>query len=72
MALADAYESTGELTCFFPVRLEFSRDVGSVAKFVSYSGSGNYAALADSDGFVELGQGQNVFENGQQVKFYRW
>ncbi len=72
VALADAYESTGELTCFFPVRLEFSRDVGSVAKFVSYSGSGNYAALADSDGFVELGQGQNVFENGQQVKFYRW
>lgn len=59
------------LTNFLPVTLESHKD-GQKAKPVSTSGSGDYLALAKSDGFVELKEGRGDFAAKTSVPFYRW
>ena len=48
-------------------------DKGTVrAAFVKYSGSGDYLAMAKSDGYVELSIERQEFKKDDVVPFYRW
>lgn len=66
--LAHAIEQPLPLTLFCPVRLEAD---GSATR-VPLNNSGDYAALAASDGFIELPDGQNHWTAGASVAFYPW
>src|SRR3989338_3312402 len=76
---AEKYAVLGEdvdistaLTYFLPVRLISSRDGRMTALPVFLSGSGDYASLARSDGFIELPQGAGRFPKAGVHRFYPW
>lgn len=66
--LANAIEQPLPLTLFCPMRLQ----ADGTAIRVPLNNSGDYAALADSDGFIELPEGQNHWTAGASVAFYPW
>ena len=71
-ALAADVTFEPELTCFQPVRL-VSNAVGQVlAMPVKTNTSGDFAALSDSDGYVELALEQSLFPAGTSVFLHRW
>jgi molybdopterin molybdotransferase len=60
------------LSYFLPVRLE-QDDWGRLwAQPSPTNGSGDYTALAGTDGFVELPPGPNTYPKGFVTRFYRW
>ena len=76
---AEKYAVLGEdvdistaLTYFLPVRLISSRDGRMTALPVFLSGSGDYASLARSDGFIELPEGAGRFPKAGVHRFYPW
>jgi molybdopterin molybdotransferase len=60
------------MTFFPPVSARCGSDGRLTATPVRYSGSGDYASLAESDGFVELPLEINRFPAGTAVRFHRW
>ncbi len=60
------------LTCFLPVALGYDREGHAIAEPRPTGGSGDYIALAGTDGFVELPCGPAVHPEGLAVPFYRW
>jgi molybdopterin molybdotransferase len=69
------------LTYFLPVKLTCGTDGRAMADPVHLNGSGDYASLAQSDGFIELGadaegasmaEGTDDFPQGTSARFYRW
>lgn len=52
--LAGKFKRPKDKTLFAPVRLESAPDGARLAVPVSWNGSGDFAALVESDGFVEL------------------
>lgn len=66
VVLAKDFEKQTSLTYFLPVRVEEGK-----AYPVSIGGSGDFAALANSDGFVELSE-KTRFKSGEAVPFYSW
>lgn len=60
------------LTYFLPVKLTCGTDGHVTAEAVYPNGSGDYASLARSDGFVELGADTYDFPQGTTVRLYRW
>ena len=55
-----------------PVKLK-SDDWGRTsAEPCPTNGSGDFTALAGTDGFVELPPGPNTFPKGFVARFYRW
>jgi molybdopterin molybdotransferase len=60
------------LTYFLPVKLQFGDDGVLTAFPVSIKNSGEFSALAGSDGFIELPKDQNVFKANECFQFYPW
>lgn len=60
------------LTYFVPVTLEYTQDGELKAHPVKIKNSGEFTALAESDGFLELPQEQEHFSTGSAYRFYSW
>ena len=72
MALSAPLTVTPPLTHFVPVRLEqddWGRDWAVPAPT---NGSGDFTALAGTEGFVELPPGPNTYAKGFVTRLYRW
>ena len=63
---------TPPLTHFLPVRLEQDDWGRAWAVPVPTNGSGDFTALAGTDGFVELPPGPNTYAKGFVTRLYRW
>lgn len=72
LALAAAIKWREPLTGFIPVRIEQDEWGRSWASPCPISGSGDLAALALTDGFVELPPGPADFTRGYVARIYRW
>jgi molybdopterin molybdotransferase len=72
IALTAPAEVKVPLVVYLPVRLR-SDDWGRTsAEPTPTNGSGDFTALAGTDGFVELPPGPNTFPKGFVARFYRW
>ncbi len=60
------------LTTFLPVAAEPDGRGGLTATVLPYSGSGDYSALGDSSGFIELPRGRNRMPAGTPVRYHPW
>ncbi|HWW20521.1 MAG TPA: molybdopterin molybdotransferase MoeA, partial [Steroidobacteraceae bacterium] len=72
IALAAPIEWTSKLTGFFPVRIscdDWARPWGTPCPT---NGSGDFASLALTDGFIELPPGPADFAKGYVARLYRW
>ena len=72
LALGAPITVTPPLTHFIPVRIEqddWGRDWAMPAPT---NGSGDFTALAGTDGFVELPPGPNTYVKGFVTRLYRW
>jgi molybdopterin molybdotransferase len=63
--------STG-LAFFMPVRVEIDDWGRAWASPCPTNGSGDFVALAGTDGFVELPPGPNTYPKGFVTRLYRW
>lgn len=61
-----------DLTYFLPVKIYFSKEAKILATPVKIKNSGEFSALAYSDGFVELPREKNEFKKGEIYKFFSW
>jgi molybdopterin biosynthesis enzyme len=57
---------------FLPVTAEIDEWGRPWARAVSHNGSGDFAALAGTHGFVELPPGPNTYPKGFVTRLYRW
>ena len=72
MALGAAVTVTPPLTYFMPVRVQHDDWGRSWAMPAPTNGSGDFAALAGTDGFIELPPGPNAYAKGFVARLYRW
>jgi molybdopterin molybdotransferase len=72
IALAAAVTHSPALAGFLPVTVEIDEWGRPWAHTVSHNGSGDFAALAGTDGFVELPPGPNTYPKGFVTRLYRW
>ncbi len=70
--LAEEFKFTKPLTYLLPVRLSFNAEGQLLAIPVPLNGSGDFAGLVPSDGFVELPAAEDFFPAGTIVRLYRW
>ncbi len=64
-----------DLTYFLASRVEFNEEGNVLAIPVAIKNSGEFSALAESDGFIELTKDKkvdNVFKAGEVFKFHYW
>lgn len=71
-SLTQAVRFTPELTNFLPVRLVSNAQGQVLALPVRTNTSGDFTALAGTDGYVELSAGQSDFPQGTVVPLHRW
>jgi molybdopterin molybdotransferase len=72
LALGAAFEVRGPLAFYLPVKLE-NDDWGRTSAMPRpTNGSGDFTALAGTDGFVELPPGPNTYPKGFVARFFRW
>jgi len=72
VALAEAIDFAPPLTCFLPVRIAQADDAVVWATPQPTNTSGDFAALAGTDGFVELPSAPKRFEKGYLAPLFRW
>ena len=72
MALGGAVNVSVALTFFMPVRVEVDDWGRAWAVPKPTNGSGDFTALAGTDGFVELPPGPNVYPKGFVTRLHRW
>ncbi len=72
VALARDFTFEKRLTCFLPVTLGYDQQGRTLAEPRPTGGSGDFIALAGTDGFVELPPGPATHAAGLAVPFYRW
>ncbi len=72
IALAGPVTLTPPLAGFLPVTTETDEWGRPWARTVSHNGSGDFAALAGTHGFVELPPGPNTYPKGFVTRLYRW
>lgn len=72
LALGAPITVTPPLTHFLPVRLEEDDWGRPWAMPAPTNGSGDFTALAGTDGFVELPPGPNTYKKGFVTRLYRW
>jgi molybdopterin molybdotransferase len=72
MALGAAVTVTPPLTYFLPVRIQHDDWGRAWAMPAPTNGSGDFAALAGTDGIVELPPGPNTYAKGFVARLYRW
>ncbi len=61
-----------DLTYFIPVKLEYRADGSLLAHPMRIKNSGEFTALAESDGFLELPAEQSVFSPGEVFSYWPW
>jgi molybdopterin molybdotransferase len=72
MALGAPVTVTAPLAHFVPVRVEQDEWGRDWAQPSFTNGSGDFTALAGTDGFVELPPGPNTYARGFVTRLYRW
>jgi molybdopterin molybdotransferase len=72
IALAAPVEVTAPLAFFLPVRVEVDDWGRAWAVPTPTNGSGDFTALAGTDGFMELPPGPNAYPKGFVSRLYRW
>jgi molybdopterin molybdotransferase len=70
--LAAAVEPSQELTYFLPVKLAWSTGGATLAEPRPTNTSGDFVALAGTDGFVELPARRGEYAAGTVVRLFRW
>lgn len=70
--LAQEYRFDKALTCFLPVSLGYDQQGRMLAEPRPTHGSGDFIALAGTDGFVELPPGPATHAAGLVVPFHLW
>ena len=71
LALASDWRFRPALTAFVPVRLGNGPEGGAVEP-VATNTSGDFSALAGTDGFVALPADRERFAAGERYPFYAW
>ena len=59
-------------TFFVPVDVKMNTENQMIASAVSYGGSGDFASLGNSNGFVEIPPSKENHLRGNKVKIYLW
>ena len=72
IALGEPFTVTPALSFFLPVHLETDEDGHCWARPRPTNGSGDFTALAGTDGFIELPPGPRTFPRGFVARLYRW
>ncbi len=72
VALGAAAEVSPELTYFLPVKLGSTREGTALAEPRPTNTSGDFMALAATDGFVELPAHRGPYPAGTVAKLFRW
>jgi molybdopterin molybdotransferase len=72
IALTAPVEVKAPLSFYLPVKLRYDDWGRSSAEPCPTNGSGDFTALAGTDGFVELPPGPNTFAKGFVARFFRW
>jgi len=72
IALSESVTVTAPLTYFMPVEISIDEWGRPWAAPRPTNGSGDYAALSGTDGFVELPAGPNEYPKGFVTRVYRW
>jgi molybdopterin molybdotransferase len=72
MALGAPVTVTPPLTYFMPVRVQQDDWGRAWAMPAPTNGSGDFSALAGTDGFLELPPGPNTYAKGFVARLYRW
>jgi molybdopterin molybdotransferase len=72
IALSAPVNVTASLAFFMPVRVEIDDWGRAWASPSPTNGSGDFVALAGTDGFVELPPGPNLYPKGFVTRLYRW
>ena len=72
MALAAPVTVSSALTFFVPIRIEIDDWGRSWAVPAPTNGSGDFTALAGTDGFAELPPGPNTYPKGFVTRIFRW
>ncbi len=72
VVLGGVVPSHPDLTAFLPVCVAENSKGERVATEVAFTGSGDYAALGGTAGFVELPAGRGMFRKGQSARFFPW
>jgi molybdopterin molybdotransferase len=72
IALSESVTVTPALTYFMPVAISIDEWGRPWATPRPTNGSGDYAALSATDGFVELPPGPNEYPKGFVTRVYRW
>jgi len=70
--LARDFAFDAPLACFLPVAVRYDPDGRTMAEPRPTGGSGDFIALAGTDGFVELPRGPARHAAGLVVPFHRW
>jgi molybdopterin molybdotransferase len=72
IALTAPFEVKAPLAFYLPVKLKNDDWGRTSAEPRPTNGSGDFTALAGTDGFVELPPGPNTFPKGFVARFFRW
>jgi molybdopterin molybdotransferase len=72
IALTEPVEVKAPLAFYMPVKLRHDDWGRTSAQPRPTNGSGDFTALAGTDGFVELPPGPNTFPKGFVARFYSW
>ncbi len=72
VVLAREFRFEKALTCFLPVKLGYDLQGRTIAEPRPTHGSGDFIALAGTDGIVELPPGPATHAAGLVVPFHRW
>lgn len=72
MALGAPVTVNPPLTLFLPIHIEIDDWGRAWAMPTPTNGSGDFTALAGTDGFVELPPGPNTYPKGFVTRIYRW
>ncbi|MCR4337479.1 MAG: molybdopterin molybdotransferase MoeA [Candidatus Omnitrophica bacterium] len=70
--LSQEYKKAKNFTHFYPVSVRDNSEGKRVATLIGYTDSGDYAALSESDGFVEFPEGEESFGKGDVLPYWRW
>ena len=70
--LAAPADALADLTHFMPVKLAWSTAGAALATPCPTNTSGDFAALAGTDGFVELPPRRGEYSEGAAVRLFRW
>ncbi|MBT9547186.1 MAG: molybdopterin molybdotransferase MoeA [Candidatus Sericytochromatia bacterium] len=70
--LVDKYQFNKNMTCFLPVLVNYSESGQILASPLPGNGSGDFASLAGSDGFLEMPPGPCEYEVGKAYPLWFW